>query len=105
MHHGLVPKDFKSERRVENRLPATRLIDLLPCRASQEWKFIRAELADCSLHGLAVVVDRPMDVGQQFLVKLRLPKGVRLLLYTVHNCSKWEKSRQRLGAKFSGFVA
>ena len=104
MRQGLEPKDFQ-ENRTEPRTPASRTIDILPCQATREWKFTSAELCDCSLHGLALLMSEPMAVGQQFLVKLRLPSGVRLLLYTVHNCSAWEKSRYRVGARFSGFAA
>jgi hypothetical protein len=105
MAGNLVPADFAENRRSEPRIAARRTIELLPCRATtSRWSFISAELADCSLHGLSVVVDDPMDVGHQFLVKLHSPPRRRLLLYTVQNCTA-VGGRHRLGARFSGFAA
>jgi hypothetical protein len=104
MRKGLEPKDFR-DNRAEPRTAIARLIDILPCQATAQWKFISAEITDCSLHGIALILNDPMSVGQQFLVKLRLPSGVRLLLYTVHNCTPMEKAKHRVGARFSGFAA
>ena len=104
MPRGLEPHSFQ-ENRSEPRTPVTRTIDVLPCQARREWKFISAEITDCSLHGLGLISTEPIEVNQQFLVKLKLQKGVRMLLYTVHNCSLWERTRYRIGAKFSGFAA
>ena len=105
MSGPLVPSDFTENRRSEPRIPVARTIDILPCRATTaRWEFARGELADCSLHGLSVLLPQPMDVGQQFLVKLQTPGRVRLLLYTVHNCSPAAR-RYRIGARFTGFAA
>jgi hypothetical protein len=104
MPRGLEPKSFQ-ENRTEARTPCTRTIDVLPCQARRDWKFITAEITDCSLHGLGLISTEPIEVNQQFLVKLKLQKGVRMLLYTVHNCALWERTRYRIGAKFSGFAA
>ena len=101
----LRPTDFQENRRTEPRTPCARVIDILPCRASKEWKFIACELSDCSLHGLGVISLQPIEVGQQFLVKLKMAAGIKLLLYTVHNCTAWERSNYRIGARFSGFAA
>jgi hypothetical protein len=102
---SLAPGDFSDNRRGEPRVPAHRVIDVLPCRAAKEWKFLSAELIDCSRSGLALLVTEPMEVGAQFLVKLKLAGSVTMLLYTVHNCAAWERSRHRVGARFSGLAA
>src|SRR5438874_1118280 len=72
MPRELQPKDFEENRRTEPRTPCVRVIDILPCRAGKEWKFLSCELTDCSLHGLGVISLEEMDVGQQFLVKLKI---------------------------------
>jgi hypothetical protein len=105
---ALKAKDFAgtaANRRAEDRRPGALAIDILPCRAQKDWKFIKCEVVDCSLHGLGIVSPEPMDVGQQFLAKLHLPKGVRLLVYTVQNCAKMGTSSHRIGSHFSGFAA
>jgi hypothetical protein len=105
----LEPQDFlpSTERRTEPRTApkSNRTIQLLPCRATKHWAF---QNADCSPRGLGLLVAEPMAVGQQFLVKLRTPKGLRLLLYTVQQVSPataGARGRYRLGAHFSGFAA
>jgi hypothetical protein len=103
MTRGLTPGDFQ-ELRSEPRTPCLRTIDVLPCQARDKWKFIPAELTDCSLHGLAVVVPEPIEAGQQFLVKLRLGGQIKLLIYTVQNCTPALR-RFRVGARFTGFAA
>ena len=113
---ALEPKDFQQpqqpatavdsqERRADPRVPCARHIDILPCQARAQWKFMDAEVVDCSKHGLSLLLSEPMEVGQQFLVKLKLPQGIKLLLYTVHNAAPRERSRYRIGARFSGFAA
>jgi hypothetical protein len=52
------------------------------------------------------MLPEPMEVGQQFLVKLKPGDGrLRLLLYTVQNCAQQDRARYRIGARFSGFAA
>ena len=104
MTRSLEPTDFQ-EKRKEPRTSCRRLIDILPCQAHKDWKFITGELIDCSRGGLAVLLPEPMEVGHQFLVKLRVGGNIKLLVYTVHNCCKWERSNYRVGAKFSTFAA
>ena len=45
-----------------------------------------------------------MEVGQQFMVKLRVAERVRVLLYTVHDCSRSGR-RYRIEAHFSTSAA
>jgi hypothetical protein len=103
----LLPNDFRENRRSELRVAVTRTIEVLPCRATSTspWRFTTAELTDCSLHGVGLVLSEPMDVGQQFLLKLKLPDRLRLLLYMVQNSVAQDRSRYRIGARFSGFAA
>lgn len=104
MRRGLKPGDFQEGRR-EPRVSCSTIVDLLPCQARGAWKFTSAEVTDCSLSGIGLIVNEPIEVNQQFMIKLKLPTGVRVLIYTVHNCDHWERSRYRIGAKFSGFAA
>ena len=107
MTRALLPNDFRQDARSEPRLAVTRTIEVLPCRATTTptWRFTTAELSDCSLHGVGLLLSKPMDVGQQFLLKLKAPDRLRLLLYTVQNCVAQDRSRYRIGARFSGFAA
>ena len=103
--HDLEPKDFKENRRAEPRVRATRKLDILPCQASVNWSFITAELLDCSRRGIAIILPTAPSPQSQFLVKLRLTRGITMLLYTVHNCTPIGETRYRVGARFSGFIA
>jgi hypothetical protein len=107
MSGKLVPNDFVENRRSEPRVRAVRTIEVLPCRATSTspWRFLPGELTDCSLHGLGSVLPEPLDVGQQFLVKLQTPGRVRLLIYTVQNCTPSGRSGHRVGGRFTGFAA
>jgi hypothetical protein len=104
MPRGLTPQDFTSNRRCEPRHTLTRVVDVLPCNAPVDWKFVPAEIIDCSMHGLGLLSTLPIRPGQQFIVKLIIAAKVKLLLYTVQNCSSSDKSHYRLGARFSGFA-
>ena len=108
MRQPLEPQDFVENRRSEPRVSAAaaRRIDILPCEATTgEWKFLDAELLDCSRHGLALLLTEPMPLGAQFLAKLKMSGGMKLLLYTVRNCAPCERARFRIGARFSGLAA
>jgi len=61
-----------------------------------------AQMTDCSLHGLGIVLTTPMQNGEQFLVKLIVAGKVRLLLYTVQNCAQSGRGSYRIGALFRG---
>ena len=62
--------------------------------------FERAELVDCSPHGIAVIFHRSLPINGQFLLKLKLDR-VYMLSYTVRNCRPEGKSYFRIGAQFS----
>ena len=100
----------KTDLRREPRYAPQRLVDILPCRARNEWNFKPAELIDCSANGVGLIVDQPLQAGEQFIMKIKLVKWV-LLLYTVRYCVPDEHSgasrrptRLRIGAELSGFV-
>ena len=114
MSRKLGPDDFAPNRRAEPRLAVTRTIEILRCSASaagsSPWRFMPAELTACSLHGVGLLLHEALDVGQQFLIKLKTPDRLRLLLYTVQNCAFRDTvraggPRYRIGARFSGFAA
>jgi len=93
-----------AKRRSEARYPASRRIAILPCNASDDWKFLSVELVDCSRHGIGLISPKPFTLGQQFLAKLKLGKRTVLLLYTVQHCATLGP-KFRLGAEFSGLTA
>lgn len=99
------PQPHPSERRSEPRVPATRLIEVLPCNSVKDWKFLDAELTDCSRHGLGFVLSESMQPGEQFLLKLRHAGQMRLLLYTVNTCAPAGRGRHRIGARFTELVS
>lgn len=103
---ALTAADFEprsaSEQRIEARYENQRKIHILPCFTEEDWKFLSADLVDCSAHGLGFVIDQPMNLGQDFLVKLEMEKVV-LLLYTVRYCVA-DGNRFRVGARFSGLA-
>ena len=111
MTHGLTPGDFRTNRRGEERTTLSRRLDVLPCAATGDWKFLETEMTDCSPHGLGILARDPMAVGAQFLVKLRVGGvggvggSVKMLLYTVRNCAPADRARHRIGARFSGLAA
>lgn len=105
MRHGLEPTDFQHNRRGEARTPLARRIDILPCEAVGAEGFIGSELTDCSPHGLSLITSRPLKVGAEFLVKLKIAGTVKLLVYTVQHCQPADRSRHRIGARFRGLAA
>jgi hypothetical protein len=103
----LTAADFTAgvaDRRSESRVPAQRVIRVMPCAARANWGFRDADLLDCSCRGLALLAREPMTVPEQFLVPLKLKK-VEMLIYTVRSCQPCERGRFRIGAEFSGFTA
>jgi hypothetical protein len=101
---ALTPADFHDAdprgRRCEERIDHRRMIQVLPTLADEEWKFLWAELIDCSPHGMGLFLKNPLKPGSDFLVKLRLDSIV-LLLYTVRHCEA-EGKGWRIGARFTG---
>ena len=105
MANELNPKDFADNRRGEPRTKGSRMLSILPCRSGGDWKFINAELVDCSLSGLGLLMSMEMPIGAQFLAKLRVNDSLKMLLYTVQNCRSAGGRNYRIGARFSGYTA
>ena len=98
------------ERRREARFDRRKEIELLPCAsddgvAESRWSFLRGEMIDCSVHGIGVVVDRQLQSGERFLVKVRVGRFPCVVLYTVRNCRPADgRGLWRIGAEFGGYV-
>src|SRR5258706_6632523 len=86
-----------TERRVEPRTPH-RAVVIMAYGEGERLEFERAELMDCSPHGIGILFHRSMPPGAQFLLKLKLDR-VTLLSYVVRNCRSEGKSF-RIGAQF-----
>jgi hypothetical protein len=107
---ALRPADFSSpsvanEQRKEPRFAAIRTISILPVAstAMEEWKFLPAQLLDCSAHGIGLVSSVPFAVGDQFLVKLKLERMV-LVEYTVRHCHRTAMRQYQVGAELTAFA-
>ena len=81
-----------------------REISLLPCNGDGA-HFLKAELTDCSLHGLGMLVPQAIEAGQQVLVRIEIDRQPTLLLYTIRYCIPITPQQFRAGARFTGFVA
>ena len=90
------------ERRREPRVPCEKAVAIRPCRATDERGFRPARLLDCSVHGLGLSTDEPMDAGEQFLVRFQLERMV-LAVYTVRYCRRLS-GRHVVGAALAGFI-
>src|SRR4051812_35317133 len=83
------------ERRIESRVPH-RAIIVMPFGDEVESRFETAEMIDCSLHGIGLLMQRPLRPRTRFFVKLRLT-NVALIVYEVKHCSYTEEG-YRVGA-------
>ena len=104
---ALTPEDLRppvadDDRRREPRIPCEREIAILPYQASGNWEFKSVGLFDCSSHGLGIISDEPMAIGEQFLAKLKLGSSRALVIYTVRHCLCVEGRYFKIGAEFSG---
>ncbi len=101
----LTAADFNApgDKRREERLAHRRMIQILPNFLDPEWKFLWAELINCSPNGLGLLVPQPLKIGQDFMVQLRMER-VLLLLYSVRHCTQAEGG-YRVGAQFTGLAS
>jgi len=87
------------ERRTEDRIPH-RAILVMPFGEGVDSRFQRAQMVDCSVHGIGVVVDQPLPPRSRFFIKLKLTT-VALVIYEVKYCEPLSHG-YRVGAEFQG---
>ena len=100
---GVHGPGLADERRKEARFDCRRMVDLLPCAGDADWSFLKARMTDCSVHGIGVILDRAMQAGDRFMIKLRLGGSMSVVLYTVRDCRAVDQG-YRVGAEFSGYL-
>lgn len=107
---ALTPADLSgastawADRRGGERIPYERRVAVLSTKAPWGEGFRAAGLFDCSAQGIGIVADRPMLVGEQFIVKVDA-ESASLAVYTVRRCIPIGNSRQyNIGAALTAFV-
>jgi hypothetical protein len=107
---ALTPDDFRrgtrsseQERRSEPRLPCSRQLTITPLCAAPRRRPITVGLFDCSGHGLGLICDEPMVVGDQFVASLELRSRVSLVVYTVRHCQRINR-QFKIGAELTSFL-
>jgi hypothetical protein len=92
------------DRRGGERIPCERQVAVLSTRAPWGEGFRAAGLFDCSAHGIGIVSDRAMQVGEQFIAKVQADSA-SLAVYTVRRCIPAGDGRQfNIGAALTAFV-
>jgi hypothetical protein len=101
----LTLRDFSpcetEQRRKEARIPCKRVV-LMACREGEGLQFEEALLTNCSLGGIRILLDRTLSPGDDFLVKLKLPR-MTLVVYSVRHCHA-DRSGYRIGAEVRNVV-
>ena len=93
-----------ADRRGGERIPYERQVAVLSTRAPWGEGFRAAGLFDCSAHGIGIVTDRAMQVGEQFIAKVD-SEAASLAVYTVRRCIPAGDGRQfNIGAALTAFV-
>src|SRR4051812_15647013 len=109
---ALTPADFRrdtasvavtdDERRKELRLPCARTLMITPlCSGKRQAHAVG--LFDCSGHGLGIIADDPMVVGDQFVASLQMRSRVSLVIYTVRHCQRLDR-QFKIGAELTSFL-
>jgi hypothetical protein len=62
-----------------------------------------AKILDCSRHGVALIMSRPLHVDSQFLLRVK-SRGRQLVAYTVRGCVRMREGEYRIGAELVGLV-
>ncbi len=97
-----------ADRRREQRLELRRKVEVLPCAedGSTTGDFVTAELFDCSIHGVALLLKEPLNIKTQLLLKIQLEE-TQIVLYTVRNCRMHDGQQKiyRIGAEFDTYIA
>ena len=92
------------DRRGGERIPYERQVSVLSTRAPLGEGFRAVGLFDCSAHGIGIVSDRPMQVGEQFIAKVHADSA-SLAVYSVRRCIPAGDGRQyNIGAALAAFV-
>ena len=89
------------DRRCEIRTPHKAVL-VMPYGEGLSSGFEEAELADCSRHGVGLILQRPLRPGIHLFLKLKL-KTVALVVYSVKHCRTTEGGF-RIGADFCGVI-
>ena len=103
-----VSRDQADPRRSEPRTPCEREIAFLPAtdgNSAGEVLFNKAQVTDCSMHGMGLIMSKPVEAGQQILARLDVDRHPTLLLYTVRYCIPMQADQFRAGVRFTGFIA
>ena len=92
-----------ADRRSEPRVHCHKTIRILPANKLEQQQFTPAEMIDCACRAVSIMSEHPMEVGDQFIIKLDLDRA-RLLIYSVRHCHP-VGTRFHVGAEFTGFFA
>jgi hypothetical protein len=97
----------EDERRGEPRIGCHKKIQIIPAAhlSVHDCQSIQVEMIDAAAQGVGIIHSRPMQPGEQFVIRLQFDDGARLLLYTVCHSQWLSLQRYQIGAEFSGFLA
>jgi hypothetical protein len=100
-------QNLTSNRRREERVRFRRAVEILPCGDDDRGGgYVRAELEDCSVHGIGLKTDLNLPPGSQFMLKVPLATP-QIVLYTVRNRGRLADPppHYRVGAEYDGLVS
>src|SRR4051794_21884917 len=83
-------------QRKEARHSMRRQIEIAPCSSSVR---LTAEVFDCSVHGIGLLIDRSIQSGEEFLLYLNSTTE-SVVMYTARNCTRMPDGRFKVGAAF-----
>jgi hypothetical protein len=92
-----------AERRREPRVPY-RAVHVMAFGQGENLVFEPAEVVDCSLHGVAILLNRALAKGLHFFVKLKIDGRVTLVDYVVRNCRRQGRHGNRIGGEYCGVI-
>jgi len=95
----------ESDRRGEPRIACHKKIQIIPSANLHDYRSVEVELSDAAGAGIGIVHSRPMQAGEQCVLRLQFDDGARLLIYTVRHSQWLSLQRYQIGAEFSGFFA
>ena len=100
-----VAGSYHDQRRAEPRTPCDREIQFVPAANEEHGQFDKAQVTDCSMHGMGLILSQKVEAGQQILARLDVDRHPTLLLYTVRYCIPMQEDQYRAGVRFSGYLA